>query len=115
MGSSQSTESTPKSAQSANSNLYPSPKGDEYDAIDKLASQLPSVIDDESRQQVEDYKQACDGGKGPMVACFSTAEFISLFERQHQEAANLYRNVCFRPATDKVRINQLWLGIFSRV
>jgi TPR repeat protein len=36
-----------------------------------------------------------------MVACFATAEFISLFERKHKEAAELYRNVCFRPKTDK--------------
>jgi 3D (Asp-Asp-Asp) domain-containing protein len=47
--------------------VYPIPKGDEYDAIDKIAAELPNVIDDESRQQVEDYKQACDNGKGPMV------------------------------------------------
>ena len=47
--------------------VYPTPKGDEYDAIDKIAAELPNVIDDESRQQVEDYKQACDDGKGPMV------------------------------------------------
>jgi hypothetical protein len=47
--------------------VYPTPKGNEYDAIDKIAAELPNVIDDESRQQVEDYKQACDNGKGPMV------------------------------------------------
>jgi hypothetical protein len=34
------------------------------------------------------------------VACFATAEYISLFERRHQEAAHLFRNVCFRPAND---------------
>jgi TPR repeat protein len=71
------------------------------EALDKLAEQLPNVIDDESRQQVEDYKQACDNGKGPMAACFATGEFLSLFERKHREAAELYRNVCFRPKTDK--------------
>lgn len=80
---------------------YPKPTGQEYDALDKIASELPNVIDDESRQQVEDYKQACDNGKGPMVACFATAEYMSLFERKHAEAAELYRNVCFRPKTDK--------------
>jgi DNA topoisomerase IA len=47
--------------------VYPTPTGQEYDVIDKLAAELPNVIDDESRQQVEDYKQACDNGKGPMV------------------------------------------------
>jgi TPR repeat protein len=36
-----------------------------------------------------------------MVACFAMAEFISLFERKHNEAAGLYKNVCFRPKTDK--------------
>jgi TPR repeat protein len=72
-----------------------------YDKIDQLASELPHVIDEESRIQVEDYKQACDNGKGPMVACFATAEFISLYERKHHEAAQLYRNVCYRPKTDK--------------
>lgn len=80
---------------------YPKPTGTEYDALDKIASELPNVIDDESRQQVEDYKQACDHGKGPMVACFATAEYISLFERRHAQAAELFRNVCFRPKTDK--------------
>jgi hypothetical protein len=44
---------------------YPQPSGEEYDALDKIAAELPNVIDDESRQQVEDYKQACDSGKGP--------------------------------------------------
>lgn len=80
---------------------YPKPTGQEYDALDKIASELPNVIDDESRQQVEDYKQACDNGKGPMVACFATAEYLSLFERKHAEAAELFRNVCFRPKKDK--------------
>lgn len=80
---------------------FPTPTGHEYDAIDKIASELPNVIDDESRQQVEDYAQACDKGKGPMVACFATGEYLSLFERKHKEAAELFRNVCFRPATDK--------------
>eukprot|EP00977_Amphora_coffeiformis_P004047 scaffold804_cov165-Amphora_coffeaeformis.AAC.26 len=80
---------------------YPRPTGQEYDALDKIASELPNVIDDESRQQVEDYKQACDNGKGPMVACFATGEYLSLFERKHAAAAELYRNVCFRPKKDK--------------
>ena len=35
------------------------------------------------------------------VACFATGEYISLFERRHKEAAELFRNVCFRPANDK--------------
>ena len=50
---------------------FPIPTGHEYDAIDKIASELPNVIDDESRQQVEDYRQACDNGKGPMVCTSS--------------------------------------------
>lgn len=83
------------------SRVFSHPSEMRYDQIDKVASQLPHFIDDESRQQVEDFKQACDDGKGPMVACFSTAEFISLFERKHKEAADLYRNVCFRPLSDK--------------
>jgi hypothetical protein len=102
MGSSASTpqknEATPAAP---TEEVYPTPTGHEYDTIDKLASELPHIIDDESRQQVEDYKQACDDGKGPMVACFSTAEYLSLFERKHKEAADLYRNVCFRPKEDK--------------
>jgi len=96
MGSSQSSPK-PKSP----SGSYSSPQSSAYDTIDKIAAELPHVIDDESRQQVEDYKQACDDGKGPMVACFSTAEYLSLFERKHREAAELYRNVCFRPSTDR--------------
>jgi hypothetical protein len=77
MGLSQSREinSAPNAAQRSNptpsssstEEVYPIPKGDEYDAIDRIAAELPNVIDDESRQQVEDYKQACDDGKGPMV------------------------------------------------
>ena len=62
--------------------LYPTPTGHEYDEIDKLQSELPAMIDEESRQQVDDYTQACDKGKGPMVACFATAEYLSMFERK---------------------------------
>ncbi len=62
--------------------IYPDPSGHEYDEIDKLQAELPSIIDEESRQQVDDYIQACDGGKGPMVACFATGEYISMFERK---------------------------------
>ena len=109
MGSSQSTppkeSKVPKdpiqTAPTTQGQPYPTPTGHEYDALDKIAAELPNVIDDESRQQVEDYRQACDGGKGPMVACFATGEYLSLFERKHREAAKLYENVCFRPKTDK--------------
>mmetsp|Transcript_1115 Transcript_1115/g.1600 ORF Transcript_1115/g.1600 Transcript_1115/m.1600 type:complete len:381 (-) Transcript_1115:189-1331(-) len=83
------------------SSSFPIPTGKEYDLMDKIASELPSVIDEESRQQVEDYIEACDKGKGPMVACFSTAEYLSLFLRKHADAEVLYRNTCFRPADDK--------------
>jgi TPR repeat protein len=69
--------------------------------IDKLQAELPRFIDEQSRQQVEDYKQACNDGKGPMVACFSTAQFISLYDMNYKGANNLYHNVCFRPKTDK--------------
>lgn len=84
-----------------NPHSFPIPTGKEYDLIDKIASELPSVIDEESSQQVKDYIEACDNGKGPMVACFSTAEYLSLFLRKHKEAALLYENTCFRPASDK--------------
>ena len=80
---------------------YPTPTGKEYDVIDKIAAELPSVIDEESKQQVQDYLEACDGGKGPMVACYAAAEYLSLFERKHKQAADLYQNVCHRPKTDK--------------
>lgn len=80
---------------------FPSPTGKEYDLIDQIAAELPSVIDDESSQQVQDYIAACDNGKGPVVACFSTAEYLSLFLRKHKEASLLYENTCFRPSTDK--------------
>lgn len=80
---------------------YPTPTGKEYDVIDKIAAELPNVIDDESKQQVADYLEACDGGKGPAVACFAAGEYLSLFERKHKEAADLYRNVCHRPKSDK--------------
>mmetsp|Transcript_25862 Transcript_25862/g.28959 ORF Transcript_25862/g.28959 Transcript_25862/m.28959 type:complete len:331 (-) Transcript_25862:112-1104(-) len=81
--------------------LFPSPTGHEYDAIDKLQAELPSIIDEESQEQVDDYRDACNDGKGPMVACFATAEFLSLFERKHQEAFKLFENTCFRPYKDK--------------
>jgi len=80
---------------------YPTPTGQEYDLIDKIASELPSIIDEESNQQVQDYIQACDNGKGPVVACFSTAEYLSLFLRKHKEAEILYENTCFRQKNDK--------------
>mmetsp|Transcript_8146 Transcript_8146/g.10645 ORF Transcript_8146/g.10645 Transcript_8146/m.10645 type:complete len:308 (+) Transcript_8146:136-1059(+) len=70
-------------------------------AFDRLATKLPNVIDDESRQQVEDYRQACNNGKGTMAACFATGEYLSLYERKHKEAVDLYRNVCFRDKKDK--------------
>lgn len=80
---------------------FPTPTGREYDLMDRIAADLPAVIDDESKQQVDDYIEACDNGKGPMVACFSTAEFLSLFLRKHKEASELYDNTCFRPKSDK--------------
>jgi TPR repeat protein len=83
------------------SHSFPVPTGNEYDLIDRIASELPNVIDDESSQQVQDYIEACDNGKGPMVACYSMAEYLSLFLRKHKEASLLYENTCFRPATDK--------------
>ena len=79
---------------------YPTPTGKEYDLIDQIASELPAIIDEESSQQVQDYIEACDNGKGPMVACFSTAEYLSLFLRKHKEASHLYENTCFRPGND---------------
>jgi hypothetical protein len=66
----------PASDASSTSEVYPTPKGNEYDAIDQIAAELPNVIDDESRQQVEDYKQACDNGKGPMVRTSIVCDFI---------------------------------------
>ena len=76
MGSSQSTPTTPVKGvpeepivrpKQEDNIPFPIPTGHEYDAIDRIAAELPNVIDDESRQQVEDYRQACDNGKGPMV------------------------------------------------
>ena len=81
--------------------VFPQPTGKEYDLIDQIASELPAVIDEESNQQVQDYIEACDNGKGPMVACYSTAEYLSLFLRKHKEASLLYENTCFRPGNDK--------------
>jgi hypothetical protein len=89
------------SSSSSTNSRYPTPTGKEYDVIDKIAAELPNIIDEESKQQVQDYLEACDKGKGPMVACFAAAEYLSLFERKHKEAFDLYRNVCHRPNTDK--------------
>jgi hypothetical protein len=93
--------SQPQSSTKTSSSRYPTPTGKEYDVIDKIAAELPNIIDEESKQQVQDYLEACDKGKGPMVACFAAAEYLSLFERKHKEAFDLYRNVCHRPNTDK--------------
>ncbi|KAL3920451.1 MAG: hypothetical protein SGILL_003256, partial [Bacillariaceae sp.] len=102
------TTPTPSSSSSSNSSvsdeeqpIFPTPTGHEYDAIDRLQAELPAIIDEESQQQVDDYKEACDNGKGPMVACFATGEFLSMFERKHKEAFDLYENTCFRPLKDK--------------
>ncbi len=81
--------------------IFPTPTGQEYDKIDKLQAELPSMIDEESQQQVDDYRDACNDGKGPMVACFATAEFLSMFERKHIEAFKLFENTCTRPLKDK--------------
>ena len=81
--------------------MFPTPTGHEFDAMDKLQAELPSMIDEESQQQVDDYRDACNNGKGPMVACFATAEFLSMFERKHMEAFKLFENTCFRPFKDK--------------
>jgi hypothetical protein len=62
--------------------LYPSPTGHEYDAIDRIQAELPAIIDEESQQQVDDYMEACNKGKGPMAACYATGEFLSMFERK---------------------------------
>jgi len=80
---------------------YPIPKGDEYDLMDSLSNELPQIIDDESKRQVEEYKMECDNGNGSMVSCFSYGEYISLFERKHEEAMKLFENTCFRDINDK--------------
>jgi hypothetical protein len=90
-----STSSLPTTSQ------YPKPKGDEYDKIEKLVSTLPKVIEAENLREVEEYIQACDKGKGPAVACFSTAEYLSLIDLNHEEACALYENTCFRPLSDQ--------------
>ena len=79
------TDEKKKNTKNADDNdqpLYPNPTGHEYDEIDKIQAELPSMIDEESRQQVDDYIEACNKGKGPMVACFATGEFLSMFERK---------------------------------
>lgn len=100
MGSSQSSPQPPthpdKSKSESGVHIRPTDE-----AFEHLSTKLPNVIDDESRQQVEDYRQACNNGKGPMVACFATGEYLSLYERKHKEAAELYHNVCYRDKHDK--------------
>jgi hypothetical protein len=77
--------------------LYPTPTGHEYDEIDKLQAELPSMIDAESQQQVDDYIEACDKGKGPVVACFATGEYLSMFERKVGFFANIFDSRCSYP------------------
>ena len=80
--SNKSGTATPGNGDDDEQPLYPNPTGHEYDAIDKLQAELPAIIDEESKQQVDDYIEACNGGKGPMVACFATGEYLSMFERK---------------------------------
>eukprot|EP00592_Proboscia_alata_P003007 CAMPEP_0194366358 /NCGR_PEP_ID=MMETSP0174-20130528/14389_1 /TAXON_ID=216777 /ORGANISM="Proboscia alata, Strain PI-D3" /LENGTH=346 /DNA_ID=CAMNT_0039141497 /DNA_START=241 /DNA_END=1281 /DNA_ORIENTATION=+ len=80
---------------------YPIPKGDEYDKINKLLDMMPTFIDDESKAEVDAYTKECNDGAGPVVACFSTAEYISLMQRDYDKVIQLYENTCFRPASDK--------------
>jgi len=111
MGSSQSKQQEPaniakpeiigtKSNNTVQSSIFPTPSGDEYDVVDNLASELPQIIDDETKAQVDEYIRSCDNGKGPMVACYSMGEYLSLFERKHKEAMDLFENTCFRPPND---------------
>ena len=94
-GAAKNGESSSSSTSTAdNQGIYPTPKGNEYDQIDQLQAELPSMIDEESQQQVDDYLQACDGGKGPVVACFASAEYLSMFQRKHSAAFELFENVC---------------------
>jgi hypothetical protein len=99
--SSPSTVTNASTSQSTSSSQYPKPKGDEYDKFEKLISTLPKVIEAENLREVEEYIQACDKGKGPAVACFSTAEYLSLVDLNHEEASALYENTCFRPKHDQ--------------
>eukprot|EP00581_Thalassiosira_minuscula_P003666 CAMPEP_0183738254 /NCGR_PEP_ID=MMETSP0737-20130205/54100_1 /TAXON_ID=385413 /ORGANISM="Thalassiosira miniscula, Strain CCMP1093" /LENGTH=130 /DNA_ID=CAMNT_0025972749 /DNA_START=26 /DNA_END=414 /DNA_ORIENTATION=+ len=69
-------ESSNTSSSSSSHRKAPIPTGHEYDLMDQIASDLPSVMDDESKAQVEEYIRSCNNGKGPMVACFSTAEYL---------------------------------------
>lgn len=97
--SSPSTESNASTSQFTTSQ-YPKPRGDEYDKFETLVSTLPKVIESENLREIEEYIQACDKGKGPAVACFSTAEYLSLVDLNHEEACTLYENTCFRPKHD---------------
>jgi hypothetical protein len=99
--SSPSTVTNASTSQTTSSSQYPKPKGDEYDKFEKLISTLPKVIEAENLREVEEYIQACDKGKGPAVACFSTAEYLSLVDLNHEEASALYENTCFRPKHDQ--------------
>lgn len=63
-----SSTNTPE-AEDEEQPIFPAPTGHEYDAIDKLQAELPAIIDEESQQQVDDYKEACDNGKGPVSCC----------------------------------------------
>lgn len=93
-----SSENTHKISSAASP--FPTPSGDEYDVVDTLAADLPQIIDDETQAQVDEYIRSCDNGKGPMVACYSMGEYLSLFERKHEEAMKLFENTCFREIHD---------------
>jgi TPR repeat protein len=69
--------------------------------LEKLADLMPNHVDEETKTMVNDYRLACNNGKGPAASCFAYAEYISLFEAEHVKSNELYRNACFRPAADK--------------
>mmetsp|Transcript_6899 Transcript_6899/g.10177 ORF Transcript_6899/g.10177 Transcript_6899/m.10177 type:complete len:321 (-) Transcript_6899:161-1123(-) len=98
------------SSQAANKNAFPRPSGSEYDDIDEVAASLPQIIDEESRAEVDEYLTSCDNGNGPAVACHAAAEYLSVFERKHKEAVELYENACYRNPPANSRADRLTQG-----
>lgn len=75
MGSSQSSDkvgsdSNSNDADTASRRFTAHPKSTRQiydDAIDKITAELPYFVEEENRLEMEEYKQLCDDGKGPMV------------------------------------------------
>jgi len=56
---------------------------------------VPQALDPEIEAKVQEFTTACDGGRGPPVACHSLAQFQSVVMQDFKYARELYEGACF--------------------